>query len=83
VSRGARHSGAVIVRGIHNLAGEGIDDPGAQFGTDSSIGDVFFIRCRAVPANTISTRSTFYAAAFICSPANAAVTTTSRHISVR
>jgi hypothetical protein len=43
------------------LAGEGIDDPGAQFGTDSSIADVFFTRCSALPANTISTRSSFIA----------------------
>jgi hypothetical protein len=46
-------SGAAKVR---HLAGEEIDDPGAQFGTDSSTGDVFSTRCRALPANTISTR---------------------------
>jgi hypothetical protein len=46
-------SGAAKVR---HLAGAEIDDPGAQFGTDTSTGDVFSTRYRALPANTISTR---------------------------
>src|SRR5271169_6286260 len=55
-SRRGRRSGPAKVRRIHHLAGDEIDDPGAQFGTDSSTGGVFFTRCRALPANTISTR---------------------------
>jgi hypothetical protein len=71
---GLAEIGRLLIRGIDaretprraalrelRRAGEGIDHPGAQFGTDGSTGDVFLHRCRALPANTISTRSNFIA----------------------
>jgi hypothetical protein len=51
---------AAKVRRVHHLVGEDIDDPGAQYGTNSRTRDIFFTALgdrpgRRAPANT-STR---------------------------